>query len=262
VSSSQAGYSVTRFVDPQAEVLRLERQADVIGSAEEAALTALGLPATGRLLDLGCGPGAVAARMKARRPGLEIIGLDRDEGVLTSARARVPVLRADAAWLPFPSESFDGVHARLVLRHLPDPDAALAEARRVLRRGGRVIVADSDDGALVMHPYPEAIARALRAKHQSANRRGADPHMGRRLVDRLTAAGFSDLTVRTEVIDSGSVGRAAFAQIVLVPLASAIDSDLLDADGQAAAGAAIRSWGGDVRAFGMTTVIAVGGTKD
>jgi SAM-dependent methyltransferase len=261
VSSLQTGYAVSRFVDPKAETLRLERQAGLITVAEEAVLIALGLPASGKLLDLGCGPGAAAARMKVGRPGLDIVGLDRDAGLLALARARVPVLRADAACLPFPSGTFDGVLARLVLRHLPAPEAALAEARRVLRRGGRIIVGDSDNGALVLHPYSEAIARALRAKHETATRRGADPHMGRRLVDLLGGAGFVDLAVRTEVIDTGSVGRAAFAQVVLAPLTSAIDSDLLDTNDQAAA-AAVRRWAEDARAFGMTTVIAVGGTKD
>lgn len=262
MSSLQTGYAVSRFIDPRTETLRLERQAGVIEAAEETALIALGLPESGRLLDLGCGPGAVAARIQERRPRLEIVGLDRDAGLLALARARVRVVRADAACLPFPSASFDGVHARLVLRHLSAPEATLAEARRVLRRGGRIIVADSDDGALVLHPYSEAIARALRAKHETASRRQADPHMGRRLVDLVGGAGFVDLTVRTEVIDTGAVGRAAFAQVVLAPLTSAIDSDLLDANDQAAAAAAVRRWAEDARAFGMTTVVAVGGTKD
>jgi SAM-dependent methyltransferase len=262
VSLVQAGYSVSRFTDQKAEAGRLERQAGVVADAEERALVDLGLPDRGRLLDLGCGPGAVATRIGARRPDLRIWGVDRDAGVLALAARRLTALRADAADLPFPSSSFDGVHARLVLRHLPDPARALAEVRRVLRPGGRVVLADSDDGALVIHPWPEDIARALRAKHESARRRGADPLIGRRLVALLREAGFSNLVARTQVIDTGGVGRAAFAQVVLAPLAGAIDADLLALEDQAAAARAIQGWAQDESAFGMTTVVGVGGTKD
>jgi len=234
----------------------------VVADAEEQALVDLGLPALGRLLDLGCGPGAVAARIGARRPGLGIFGVDRDLAVLAQARRRVTALRADAADLPFASTSFDAVHARLVLRHLADPARALAEMHRVLRPGGRVVVSDSDDGALVLHPCPDEIARALRAKHEGARRRGADPLIGRRLVALVGAAGFSGVVARTQVIDTGSVGRAAFAQVVLAPLAGAIDADLMTRDEQAAAARVIRGWADDASAFGMTTVVGVGGTKD
>jgi ubiquinone/menaquinone biosynthesis C-methylase UbiE len=258
----QVGYSVKRFADQPGEASRLERQAGVIAEAEEQALIALGLAQQGRLLDLGCGPGAVAARIAGRRPGLDIVGVDRERDLLALAGRRVTPVRADAAELPFASASFDGVHARLVLRHLVDPARALAEMWRVLRPGGRLVVADSDDGALVVHPYPDEIARALRAKQQTARRRGADPLIGRRLVQLVRDAGFSAVTARTQVIDTGLVGPAAFAQVVLAPLAGAIDADLLSLQEQAAAAQVIRRWSEASGAFGMTTVVGVGGTKD
>ena len=262
MSSRQLGYSVERFKDPGAEVVRLERQADFVAEVEEQLLEALGLPAAGRLLDIGCGPGAVAARIRQLRPRLDIVGLDRDAGLLALARARLTPLRADAAVLPFASRSFDAVHARLLLRHLPDPGAALAEMRRVLRPGGRLIITDSDDVSLVLHPLPRELARALAAKHQTARRRGADPEIGRRLVELVSAAGFSALTTRAQVIDSGAVGRSTFAPVVLAPIAGAVDSDLLPAVEQQATVAAVRRWAEDVTAFGMTTVVRVGGTRD
>ncbi|HET6148591.1 MAG TPA: methyltransferase domain-containing protein [Polyangia bacterium] len=233
-----------------------------MAAAEEQALVELGLAQHGRLLDLGCGPGAVAARIAGTRPGLVIVGIDRDRDLLALAGGRMTPVRADAAELPFASGSFDGVHARLVLRHLVDPARALAEARRVLRPGGRLVVADSDDGALVVHPFPDEIARAVRAKHQTARRRGADPLIGRRLVQLVCDAGFSGVTVRTRVIDTGSVGVATFGQVVLAPLVGAIDADLLAPEEQAAMARVIHHWSEATGAFGMTTVVGVGGTKD
>jgi SAM-dependent methyltransferase len=262
VSSEQLGYSVGRFKNADAEVVRLERQADVVSDAENDLLTALGLPVSGRMLDLGCGPGAAAARIRAGRPGLEVVGLDRDARLLARAQSRLRALQADAGELPFPSSSFDAVHVRLLLRHVPNPAAVLAEAHRVLRSGGRLVLGDSDDGALVLHPFPDEIARALAAKHETARRRGADPFIGRRLAALVREAGFSRLTVRAQVIDSGAVGRSTFAQVVLSPIADAIDADLLPLADQDRTAGAIKRWIDDAGAFGMTSVVSVGGTRD
>jgi SAM-dependent methyltransferase len=204
----------------------------------------------------------VAARLLARRPGLRIVALDRAADMVARARARVTTVRADAHDLPFPTSAFDVAFARLVTRHLIDPVRALAEMRRVLRPGGRLVVVDSDDGALVMHPMPEEIGRALRAKQQTARRQGGDPEIGRRLVELIAAGGFSDIRVRTQVMDTGAVGPAVFAQVVLAPLLLAIDPDLLSPEHQAATARAIRGWTEESGSFAMTTVVGVGGTKD
>jgi SAM-dependent methyltransferase len=256
-----AAYAVEQFRDPAAELERLQQQAALLAVAEGAALQALGLPALGRVLDVGCGPGFVAARIRKAWPGLEIIGVDRDAAVLEKARQVMPVYEGSAERLPFPAEQFDCVYARLVLRHLGNPDAALGEMYRVLRPGGRAIVIDSDDGALVLHPRPADFDRALHAREKTFQRRGADPFIGRRLPALFGAAGFVDLTLRSLVVDSVSVGLGPFARIVLTPVADAIDSDLLDAAGVAAAVAAIDGWSRDEAAFGLTTVVALGGSK-
>jgi SAM-dependent methyltransferase len=262
LKSLQLGYSVRQFKDADAEVVRLERQASFIADTEDRLLTALGLPAAGRMLDLGCGPGAPGARIRAGRPELEVVGLDRDAGLLALARTKLRVVQADAAELPFPSSSFDAVHVRLLLRHMAHPATVLAEIHRVLRPGGRLVLGDTDDGALVLDPFPGDIARALAAKHETARRRGADPFIGRRLPALVRAAGFSRLTVRAQAVDSGALGRSTFGEVVLSPIAEAIDSDLLAAADSDRTAGAIRRWIDDAGAFGMTTFVSVGGTRD
>jgi arsenite methyltransferase len=260
-ASSEPAYAVHQFRDPAAEVARLAQQAAVLAAAEEEVLTTLGLPARGRALDLGCGPGFVAARMSDARPSLKIVGIDRDLAVLRKARAPVQVAGGSADRLPFPDACFDAVVARLVLRHLPRPDAALAEMYRVLRPGARAIVIDSDDGALVMHPPAPAFSRALAAREETFRRAGADPFIGRRLPELFAAAGFVEPAFRPLVVDSVSIGVAAFVRVVLSPIADAIDADLLDAAGVESAVAALDAWACSPSAFGMTTVVAYGGTR-
>jgi hypothetical protein len=132
---------------------------------------------------------------------------------------------------------------------------------RVLRPGGRAIVIDTDDGALVLHPRPELFMNALAARQLTFQRRGADPFIGRRLPALFAGAGFIAAALRPLVLDSVSLGLGPFARIVLAPVADAIDADLLDAAGVRAAAAAIEAWTGDPSAFGMTTVVVYGGSK-
>ncbi len=258
---AEPAYAVNQFRDPAAEMARLAQQAMVLAAAEEEALRGLGLPESGTVLDIGCGPGALAARVARARPGLTVVGLDRDRTMLDKARAVMPIAAGMAEQLPFPSGAFDAVFVRLVIRHVAQPEAAFAEMYRVLRPGGRAIVIDSDDGALVLHPRPDAFSRALVARQTGFQRRGADPFIGRRLQSLFVAAGFVDLALRTLVVDSVAVGRRPFARIVLAPVIDGIDRDLLGADAVAAAAAAVQGWAEDPSAFGMTTVVALGGSK-
>ena len=91
------------------------------------------------LLDVACGPGLVSDAAAAR--GANVTGMDFSRNMVAEARRRYPGLtfrEGDAAALPFEDESFDAVVIGFGLHHFPYPVQALAEARRVLRRGGRL----------------------------------------------------------------------------------------------------------------------------
>jgi SAM-dependent methyltransferase len=255
-----AAYAVGDFTDPAAEVERLRRQAEV-AVAEESAFRQIGMPTEGLVLDLGCGPGFAATRMRGLHPGQRWIGVDRDPGLLALARATLSPAVADVAALPFAGARFDFVHARLVLRHLARPEAALREVLRVLRPGGRVGVLDTDDDALVLDPAPDGFAAVLAARQRTFIRRGADPFVGRRLPALLRAGGFVDIQVATLPLTSFAIGARAFASIVLAPVADAIDADLCPRPQVEAAAQALRAWGERSDAFGMTTALVVGGCR-
>jgi ubiquinone/menaquinone biosynthesis C-methylase UbiE len=92
--------------------------------------------ATGRTLDLGAGTGRSLPLLS---PGVFAVAADPHREALHRARRRapaVPLVVARAEALPFRSGAFDTVLSSLVLCSVGDPDAALAEARRVLRPGG------------------------------------------------------------------------------------------------------------------------------
>lgn len=110
------------------------------------------------VLEVACGPGiglgALAAR--ARR----LVAGDYDLACLAVCRAhyrgRVPLLRLDAQRLPFPDHCFDLVIMFEAIYYLPDPDGFLAEARRILRPAGRLLLALPNRDWPGFAPSPES----------------------------------------------------------------------------------------------------------
>jgi ubiquinone/menaquinone biosynthesis C-methylase UbiE len=107
------------------------------------------LPEGGAALDLGCGTGTFALALAGRRPDAEVTAVDGDPEILAMARAKPGA--AAIRWreglaqeVPAPDRSVDVVTISLVLHHLlpVDKRKALAEARRILKPGGRLHVAD------------------------------------------------------------------------------------------------------------------------
>jgi SAM-dependent methyltransferase len=92
-----------------------------------------------RLADIGGGTGNYALALK--REGWEPVVVDRSPAMLARAAAKgLEVVEADAQDLPFEDECFDAATMISMLHHVEDPSVALAEARRVLRSGGRLVL--------------------------------------------------------------------------------------------------------------------------
>lgn len=104
-----------------------------------------------RVLDLGCGTGTFAIMLARANPGTEVIGIDADPDIVRMAEEKTAgsaaglVFKiAGAQALPFDQGAFDVVASTLAFHHLPPPVkwAALREALRVLRPGGRLMILD------------------------------------------------------------------------------------------------------------------------
>jgi SAM-dependent methyltransferase len=157
------------------------------------------LPATARVLDVGCGPGTITAGLAARVPRGEVIGIDRAGDVLAVARQEaerqgrrnVSFQTGDVYRLAFDDGAFDVVHAHQVLQHLSDPVAALAEMGRVGRPGGLVAARDSDYGGMFWFPEDPELDEWLDLYRRVARVLGGEPDAGRRMLSWARAAGFT-----------------------------------------------------------------------
>jgi arsenite methyltransferase len=155
-------------------------------------IAALGLGPGERVLDVGSGPGLLAAEMaEAVGPEGAVHGVDPSESMLAMARARrvrgTDFHAGEAQALPFADGGFDAAVATQVYEYVDDMPAALAEVRRVLRPGGRLLVLDTDWGSIVWRSSDdERMRRVLRAWDEHL----ADPHLPRRLTALLRDAGF------------------------------------------------------------------------
>lgn len=109
-----------------------------ISKAERKLVRSAFLPLGARVLDVGCGQGATFVHLEA---GEGAVGVDLFEDKVRFARQHLPSCTfhvASASALPFPGGSFDQVIFRDVIHHLPAPEEAIREARRVLVPGGRI----------------------------------------------------------------------------------------------------------------------------
>jgi ubiquinone/menaquinone biosynthesis C-methylase UbiE len=154
-----------------------------------------GVRAGRRVLDVGCGPGALTAALVERLGAESVQAVDPSEPFVAAVRARHPdvaVERASAENLPYPDASFDAALANLVVHFMEDPVRGLSEMTRVTRPGG-VVAASVWDSAGNRSPLTafwqaarELDPNALSESHMAGTRAG-------HLAELLAQAGLRDV---------------------------------------------------------------------
>jgi ubiquinone/menaquinone biosynthesis C-methylase UbiE len=152
-----------------------------------------------RLLEIGCGVGAVMAVLGEEFPGIDLTGVDIEARQLAFARTHLAaagveatLLQADALALPFDDRSFDHVWMMWFLEHLADPVAALREARRVLAPGGAITAIEVDYSTCHADPSTASID-ALFSTMVQGMAAGGRSDAGTHLPRWLAEAGFAEV---------------------------------------------------------------------
>ena len=214
-SSSQA-----KEMAHESMVRNLAAQAEAIWPQEEAIFDRHPL-GDDAVLDVGCGTGELTARLAAKYARASFLGIDLEEPHLERARARCAAFGArvrfqtgDAMALDFGDGAFDLVVCRHVIQAVPDPARVLAEARRVLRPGGRLHVIAEDYGMLWCHPTElnaDRFWQVFSWRFEAAV--GCDLHVGRKTFTLLHDLGFAGIAADYVVVDTLRVERETFARI-------------------------------------------------
>jgi len=189
----------------------LAAQAQVVWGPERAILRRRYGEQLGAVLDLACGTGEILDRVRREFVCSPAVGIDLFDGHLRHAPA--PVVRGDGFRLPFDTGTFDLVLVRHLLQVLEDPVPLLAEARRVLRVGGRIHLVAEDYMAIFFDTDDPAVENHFPEVQPLFRERGTDLYQGRRSVRQLRAAGFVGIHVDPLFVDNQSADRDAFGRI-------------------------------------------------
>jgi demethylmenaquinone methyltransferase/2-methoxy-6-polyprenyl-1,4-benzoquinol methylase len=147
-----------------------------------AAVRSLRLPAGSAVLDLACGTGDLCRTLD--EAGYRPVGADFSAGMLAAAHTHAPLVRADAARLPFPDDALAGITCGFALRNFVDLTPVLDECARVLRPHGRIALLD----------VSEPTSAPARAVHEFWFRRVV-PFVGGLVSDRQAYAYLPASTV-------------------------------------------------------------------
>lgn len=149
------------------------------------------------MLDVGCGPGTITKDI-ANKVGItgKVVGLDRVKNVIdlasneTKAFENLSFETGNVYQLPFEDNSFDLVHAHMVLQHLVEPVNAIKEMKRVVKKGGHIAVRESDYSTMQSFPKFKGIELWRKIYRKTCYKNQAEPDAGIMLKQWFLSAGF------------------------------------------------------------------------
>lgn len=205
------------FDRPDTELQQIMDHARLSAAVEFDALSKLGLETCATIVDLGSGSGATTTMLADRFPKAQLIGIEPDDALRAQAEElasdlgmsdRCRFLAAAPDAVPLADGVVDACYTRMLMQHTAKGDAVIAEAKRLLRPEGLLVMVDVDEGGVVLHPEPEGLDEFVERSWSAQATLGGDRRIGRRLPGMLRAAAFQEVRVDAVVFDSTHHGIA------------------------------------------------------
>jgi ubiquinone/menaquinone biosynthesis C-methylase UbiE len=151
-----------------------------------------------RVLDAGCGTGAISRRIAMKASSGEVFGVDIDPLFIEKAKKaavdegirNVHFELGNVDELEYEDGFFDLAYCNVVLMHMKDPVKTITELRRVTKKGGFVAASDVDDDTMLMYPTAPKFYKLWSKFAKRAATKGMDRHIGRKLYSIFSKAGL------------------------------------------------------------------------
>ncbi|MFG2121785.1 methyltransferase domain-containing protein [Streptomyces sp. NPDC048710] len=191
-------YGDTLFALDRAEEIRLRLLAEVFDPLCTRTLEMLGVAPDARCLEVGAGSGSVAKWLCGKAEDGEVVATDLDLRLLESVpEPRLRRLVHDVTTDPFPDDSFDVIHARLVLSHLPQRDEVMRRMLRWLRPGGFVLIESFCWFPVDSSPHPTYLRVMQRWSKLICGTLGTDSWWSRTQPGSFLDYGYRDVGAHT-----------------------------------------------------------------
>jgi len=236
----------------QDELKRLRALEAIFDPATRRRFLAAGVTPGARCLEAGAGAGSVLRWLaETAGPSGEVTAVDMDTRFLHDPPPNARVLAGDLRALALPPASFDIVHSRYVLVHIPEHEAVLDSLWRALKPGGRLVVEEPDFTAFRALAGEEDERRSFDNIHRAILRmyaaKGVEPALGAKLPGLLQARGATDLAVENDSpVSQGGTALPEMMRLSSAPLREKYiatgAATAADLDGYGAFTRSPRSW--------------------
>lgn len=208
------------------ELERLQAIEQVFDPASQRQIQATGIRTNWRCLEVGAGAGSITQWMAAVvGQGGKVVAVDLDTRFVANIKlSNVEVLEADIRHFPVESHSFDLVHARYVLIHLPDFQVALSRMIDLLKPGGWLVIEEPDFSAARAIIGEESVCQSVNRVNQAIlqmfNNRSMDYALGVKLPAIFQRFGLRQLSVENYTpLSEGGSGVATVMKMSTMQLA-------------------------------------------
>ena len=169
-------------------------------------------PERSTILEAGCGVGSQTKIIAPKNPTCRFVSIDMSEASLEKARQRIESLKIKNVCfqagnifdMPFEDESFDHIFVCFVLEHLSDPLRALMCLKKVLKKGGTIMIIEGDHGSAFFHPHSEPAHKAIQCQVDLQRSAGGNALIGRELYPLLNKAGYHSVQVSPRMVYADS----------------------------------------------------------
>jgi SAM-dependent methyltransferase len=199
---------------------RLQLLAEIFDPVTRTYLERTGIASGWACWEVGAGYGTIAQWMHERvAPEGHVLATDLDPRFLARlAQHNLRVMRHDIVDGPLPKESFDLIHARLLLCHLPAREQVLDRMISALKPGGWLVIEDFDGLSLAPDPTlnpAETFLRSSQAVRELLRSAGVDSRFGRRVAGLLRERGMSDINAEGRAFMSYDAAFLRFQRLTI-----------------------------------------------